>query len=304
MVLVASIRLAAGDKVLAMPRPRFSFPSRRDHSDPWFHVGSVEVTTSVLVAGLCVLSFFLYAANSVIVEALVLFPDDVRSGQIWRVVTWPLANAASLNAAITVAIFWYIGSRVESLLGRLKFLWLLLIVTTVAGILATALDVPLFGLRPIELAVFVVFACEYPKMPFFFGIPAWGLAAVIVGIELLQKIGDRDGDGLIVYVATIAAAIWVARSFGMLVAFQWLPQIKNPFARRKKPTGAKVRSNTASVVVDGPWPTSPPMYTPMQDQHEVDQILDKIAVVGMDGLTADEKKRLNEASRRLRKKGD
>lgn len=41
----------------------------------------------------------------------------------------------------------------------------------------------------------------------------------------------------------------------------------------------------------------------MKDQHEVDQILDKIAVVGMDGLTADEKKRLNEASRRLRKNG-
>jgi len=42
----------------------------------------------------------------------------------------------------------------------------------------------------------------------------------------------------------------------------------------------------------------------MQDQAEVDQILDKIALVGMDGLTADEKKRLNEASKRLRKGGN
>ena len=56
------------------------------------------------------------------------------------------------------------------------------------------------------------------------------------------------------------------------------------------------------MVIDGGWPTTP-TYTPMQDQAEVDRILDKIAVVGMDGLTTDEKKRLNEASKRLRKKG-
>jgi uroporphyrinogen-III decarboxylase len=42
----------------------------------------------------------------------------------------------------------------------------------------------------------------------------------------------------------------------------------------------------------------------MQDQAAVDRILDKIASVGMDGLTADEKKQLNEASKRLRKQGN
>ena len=37
-----------------------------------------------------------------------------------------------------------------------------------------------------------------------------------------------------------------------------------------------------------------------RDQAELDALLDKISADGMDGLTADEKRRLNELSKRLR----
>ena len=287
-----------------MPRYRFSVPSRRGHTDPWFRIGSVDVSTSVLVAGLCVVSFFVYAASPAALDPLILWPVDVRSGQIWRLFTWPIANQPSLFTAISIAVFWYFGNQIESLVGRMKYLWLLLLVAVVPGVVATALDIPIGGIRTVELAIFVVFACEYPKMPFFFGIQAWILAAVFVGIDMLQLIGNRDGEQIILYIVSIATAVWAARSFGMLVALQWLPQIKNPLAKRGKKVGTtKPKTRSAAVVVDGPWPTAPPTYTPMHDQHEVDQILDKIAVVGMDGLSSDEKKRLNDASRRLRKNG-
>jgi hypothetical protein len=36
----------------------------------------------------------------------------------------------------------------------------------------------------------------------------------------------------------------------------------------------------------------------------VDRLLDKISAVGLDGLTADEKRRLKEASERLRRERD
>jgi len=297
-------------------------PKSRGHSDPWFHLGSVDVTTTIIVTALCVLSFFVYAADKTALNSLVLFPSDnpfagsVRGGQIWRLVTWPIANAPSLAAVIGVAIFWYLGSRVEDQLGRVKYLWLLLLLTLLPGLLATLLNVELSGIRTVEIAIFVVFVCENPKMPFFFGIPAWVLAAVIVGIDVLQLLGDRQSEVLVVYLAAIATAVWTARSMGMLNDFQWLPQIHIPGiggktssggrgspARRRRSSGGPSRSNTGPVVVDGPWPTAP-VYRPMQDQAEVDQILDKIALVGMDGLTGDEKKRLNEASKRLRKGGN
>ena len=46
----------------------------------------------------------------------------------------------------------------------------------------------------------------------------------------------------------------------------------------------------------------PPAARPRtpHDQAELDHLLDKISANGMDGLTADEKRRLNELSKRLR----
>ena len=38
------------------------------------------------------------------------------------------------------------------------------------------------------------------------------------------------------------------------------------------------------------------------DQAELDDLLDKISALGMDGLTNDEKRRLNELSKRMRKR--
>jgi hypothetical protein len=62
-------------------------------------------------------------------------------------------------------------------------------------------------------------------------------------------------------------------------------------------------------VVEGPWtrrptpPTAlpqPPGGPSVSDQVELDNLLDKISASGMDGLTDDEKRRLNELSKRLR----
>jgi len=306
-------------RIVPMPgRYRFSMPSNRDRNDPWFRLGSVDVTTSVIVAFLCVLSFFVYAADPAALEPIILNAGDVRRGQVWRLFTWPIANVPSLSSVLAVAIFWYLGSRVEAQLGRARFLWLIAITTVLPALLATAVDFNTYEIRSLEIAIFVIFVMENPKMPFFFGIPAWILAVVIVGIDILQRLGARQSESLLVYVAGIVVALLTARSFGMLTDYPWMPQIKLPGQggspnRRKAATrrsgggesrgGGNRGGGSREVVVDGPWPTTP-IYKPMQDQAEVDKILDKIATVGMDGLTADEKKRLNDASKRLRKGGN
>ena len=209
-------------------RYRFSFPNSRGRTDPWFRVGSVDVTTTVLITALCVLSFFVWAASPSAVEALAQIPSDVTSGQVWRLITWPIANSPDLRVVIAIAIFWYMGSQVENLLGRAKFSWLLGLTTLIPGLLGVLLDIPQAGIGSIELAVFVVFICEYPKAPFFFGIPAWVLGAVIVGIDILRLLGARRPEELILYLAGIATAVWAARSMGMLTSLQWLPPIKVP----------------------------------------------------------------------------
>ena len=71
-------------------RFRFSFPPRRHHDDPWFRIGALDVTTTVLVALVCSLTIFIWTADPGLLRHLVLFPDKVRGGQIWRLLTWPL----------------------------------------------------------------------------------------------------------------------------------------------------------------------------------------------------------------------
>ena len=176
----------------------FSVPERRNASDPWFRIGTLDVGTTVLVILLSVASMVLWAIGGNEIDSvwghLVLIPDEVTSGQIWRVVTWPLANEPGIWEVITLAIFWYFGREIEGMLGRARFAVLLLLLTIIPGIAAVLLDITLFGLNPVELSVFLIFIAEYPFARFFFGIPAWAIGAVIVGIQVLQYLGNRQED--------------------------------------------------------------------------------------------------------------
>jgi len=299
----------------------FSVPERRNFGDPWFRIGTLEVTTTVLVVLLCVVGMFIRAADQSVWLKLVLFPDLVLDGEVWRIVTWPIANEAGLWPVITLAIFWYFGREIEGSLGRVRFGLLLLILTVLPAIVGTLVDLPQAGLDPIELAVFLLFVGEYPYARFFFGLPAWALGAVILGIQVLQLLGDRNDEGIIFLFVTIATAAITARSMGLLSSLPWIPAIpigrgssgstKRRSKRRRSSGGGG--GSSGGEVVAGPWtssrsgparssrlPQPPPSTAFNADQAELDALLDKISEKGMDGLTGDEKRRLNELSKRMR----
>ncbi len=297
----------------------FSVPERRNAGDPWFRIGTLEVTTTVLVVLLCVVGMFIRAISLDAWLRLVLFPDLVRDGEVWRIITWPVANEAGLWPVITLAIFWYFGREIEGLLGRVRFGVLLLVLAVLPGLVGTAVDLPQAGLRPVELAVFLVFVAEYPYIRFFFGIPAWAIGAVFLGIEVLQLLGDRNEEGIIFLFVTIAAAAITTRSMGLLSSLPWIPAIpigrssaKRQSSRKRSGRSSKKRGGGGEVVA-GPWPSSrpgpssssrlpqpPPTAEHVADQAELDSLLDKISDRGMDGLTSEEKRRLNELSKRMR----
>ena len=115
---------------------------------------------------------------------------------------------------------------------------------------------------------------------------------------------------------SMSAIVLPARAMGLAEALPWIPKIPIPSGsgRRKKKAARKSRGSGQGEVVNGPWATparsAPPRGAPLpqppranddpHDQAELDQLLDKISARGMDGLTADEKRRLNELSKRLR----
>jgi hypothetical protein len=296
----------------------FSVPERRNSGDPWFRIGTLEVTTTVLVVLMSVAGMFLWAAGhdrGSVWDRLVLWPNLVRDGEVWRVVTWPVANEPGLWPVLTLAIFWYFGREIEGLLGRVRFAILLLLLAVIPGVVGTLVDLPQAGLRPVELAVFLLFVAEYPYARFFFGIPAWAIGAVFLGIEVLQLLGERNDEGIIFVFVTIATAAITARSMGLLSSLPWIPAI--PIGRSsggsRKRRSSRRRSSGGGEVVAGPWtssrsgparssrlPQPPPSAAFTADQAELDALLDKISEKGMDGLTGEEKRRLNELSKRMR----
>lgn len=286
---------------------RFSFSSPDDRSSgqPWFTVGQVAVTTTVLVTVLGAASMVLWAISQSLILELALIPELVRDGQLWRLITWPLANQPTLWTIIGLAIFWYFGREIESLMGRNRFAWTIGFLTLVPALAATVLSLPQAGFRPLQFAVFLLFIAQYPFARFFFGIPAWALGAVFIALEVLQLVGLREYGGIVFLGVSLLTAAVVGKSYGLMEQFAVIPSLPLPgressgrSTRRRRGNRRRhaARSSAPGEVVSGPW--SPPGDPSLQ--HELDALLDKIAAGGMESLSADEKRRLNELSKRLR----
>jgi hypothetical protein len=285
----------------------------RGSDDGWFRLGSVDVTTVLLVAALSIVSFVVWALeppSKTIQSALMLNPDAFVHGQVWRIFTWPIAypNGMGIFDIIAVALFWYFGTEIERQLGRKRMAWFLGLVTVGLGLLWVGIveaTTPnpalfsLFSLNQVELMVLLVFIAEYPGRRFFFNIPGWVIGVVIIGISVLGYLGDRDWRLLVNFLLGLALTAVIARSMGLMAELTWVPNL----AIRRRPKKAKRNKRAAGegTVVAGPWnPTPTPPVS--RDQAELDALLDKISASGMDSLTDQERQHLLVLRDRLRRR--
>ena len=303
-------------------------PKRRAEDDPWFRVGSIDVTTTVFVIALNVFVMFLYAISNAFFFRLILFRPLVTNGEVWRLVTWPFATRPDIGAAFTLAFFWFTGREVERLFGRVRYTKFLVTIAAVTTVLGLAVNIPVGGLRFVVLAVFCAFAAENPRMPFFFGIPVWVIALVYVGLDVLQYLGDRQSELLLVMIGAIGTALVLLRGYGWGSEVPWVPRVAIPpllggptnptkrpnsgGTRKRAPKTGRGRSGGGSVVT-GPWgekgtgtattaaDSGPrlPRTGPLS-QADVDRVLDKVAATGLNSLTEEERAVLEQASRTLR----
>ncbi|MBK5333572.1 MAG: rhomboid family intramembrane serine protease [Ilumatobacteraceae bacterium] len=275
----------------------YSKPSRRGPNDPWFRIGKLDIGSAAFLGLMCAVSVLIYALEPVdkpILFKLALIPSEIKSGQVWRVFTWPLANGLDqqlLWVIISIAVLWYFGGRLEEQVGRTRIAWFLAMIIVIPGLVGTALDLPQAGVHTVQLVVLLTYIAEYPNVRFFFGIPAWVLGAVYVAAEVLQLSGDRAGRRLLFFVVSLLVGALAARAVGMLEGVPWIPKVAMPHRRRTP------KQSRRPAVVAGPWAGS---TTVSAAQSELDELLDKISATGMNSLSKSEKERLNELSKRLR----
>lgn len=287
-------------------RFQLSFPEPR-RRDGWFRIGSIDVTTTALLCLLSVASMFLYAISRAAVFGLVFIPAEVRSGELWRLVTWPIASQPSIWVFISIVFFWIFGHSTEEMVGRKRYAGLVAlivvapaaVVTLVPGLSATA---GAGGLSLLGTVMLVLFAAERPNAPFFFGIPAWIIAVVFVGLDVLRFVADRFWGSLAQEVLMIVFALVMVRQWGHVSDLQFIPTFTKGGARGSTSAG-RSRSRQAAGrgrkqgrdfdrVVSGPWSGPSPA-----DQAEMDRLLDKMNSVGLNDA---ERKRLSELGKRLR----
>ena len=284
-------------------RFQLNFPEPRPR-DGWFKLGGFDVTTTALLVGLGVISMFAYAISPSSLSKLAFVPELVRDGELWRLVTWPIATNPSIWALISLAFFWIFGHRIEEMVGRTRFTRLVAILIVMPAIVVTVLGISRGGSVGIGLlgtAMLCIFAADQPNAPFFFGIPAWVIAVIFVAIDVLQYVGNRWWGVLVQLLLTVALALVVMRQFGELrETMSFIPQVFGDTkssgsrgGRSAKPAKRKKQSRDFDrVVTQGPWngPTA-------GDQAEMDRLLDKMNSVGLSDV---ERKRLSELGKRLR----
>lgn len=282
-----------------------SWLSGSEQDNPWFRIRSYGVGTSELVAGLSLVMMVVYAISPTLASYLVLSPGGVLHGYVWQVVTWPFIDSPSIWTIWNAVVFWFTGKQLEREIGKSRFGWMLLGITVAGSLLAVLLglvfsvNLPvLAGLSTISMIVVLIFIAQNPRMPVFFGIPAWVLGLVIVILPLLSYVGARYWVGLLHFVLTLVAAAIVAKLTGLLSGFEFIPGHSVNGGQRKRRRKAGSRKNTGgSNVVQGPWVGAEP---PARGDDEMDALLDKIMANGLDSLTTKERKRLEELRQQRR----
>lgn len=288
-------------------------------SDGWFRIGSLEFTTVVLVVALAVVSVIEWAFEGSLGPVqthLVLTPDDVIHGQVWRLVTWPIAYPAGIGFfdIFAIFLFWYFGTEIEALLGKKKMAWFLGLVTVGLGLLwvafveGTAISngaasdaFQLSTLSQLQLMMLLVFIAEYPRRRFFFNIPGWVIGAVIVALYVIDYLGGREWLLLLNFLLGLVLTALIARAMGLLSEVTWLPRLAVRRGPRRPRRSRGSRGTTGPTVVPGPWQPAPPPPV-SKDQAALDALLDKISATGMDSLTDHEREQLLVLRDRLRRK--
>lgn len=270
-----------------------SFFPARGNADPWFRLGRLEVGTTVAVAATVVLSWIAWVVSGGgLGAALGYHPAILGSGQIWRLFTWPWANALGFWPVLNLFFFWYFGSELEAQIGRIKMAWLLVGVwaslTLVVSVVGLAFDGGLFGFGMIQFMVLLVWIAEYPTRRFFFSIPAWVFGVALVALQLLVALGERDFAPLISLPLSLILVAVAARRAGLLSSFPWIrgaPAQRRPTAQRR-PAAQRRPDREQRRRGD--------------DRARLDELLDRINETGLHGLTAAEKRELKKLSERLR----
>ena len=250
--------------------------------------------------------------GSWVLEVGAFWPGDV-SGRWWTLATYAFLHAGFLHLLFNMILLFFFGPAVEERMGGRSFaafyftcgvggaIFALIITSLRSADPSAAL--PIVGASGAVLGVALAFAMNWPNAPvYIFPLPMpikvkW-LVGFLAAVNLLAVLGNAGGrvawpvhvGGLLFGFIYLKSEKGILQRTRQTVRRQLLRQGEAERHRIKEPmtaaqTGRRERASGSSV----------------KRYDEMDRVLDKISQSGLESLTPEERKVLDDASRKLRK---
>jgi membrane associated rhomboid family serine protease len=231
----------------------------------------------------------------------------------WQFVTYMFMHADFLHFLFNMLALWMFGMEMENSWGSRKFLIFYMLCGIGAGVV-DFLAAPLIGhmggtvgASGAVFGVMIAFAMLFPDRPiylyFLFPIRAKYLIGIWIGLEVLNGVlGTDNGVAHFAHLGGAAVGfLYMAIDLGLIPLREWTISFKGeeslPFsgASRARKVGEEVRDAKFYDISTG----RPVDRKDEVGQDVIDAILDKISTGGYQSLSEEEKRILNEASRRM-----
>jgi membrane associated rhomboid family serine protease len=296
----------------------------RTRGSGWFS-GSTPACKWILIANIvCFLLPRFLPDDRILYEWFAAYSRLIlEKGQVWRLITATfLHNPDNIWHIVGNMLFlWFIGREMEAFYGTKEFLWLYFsaaFVSTLCWTIAdypTTQDIPMVGASGAIMAVVSLYTFYNPRREFIlfiFPVEMWLLLTIYVVSDLWGLLATRGGS-LTAFAAHLggfgyAVAFWsldlrLSRLKAFLPTGRPRLRIVHPEPKREAPAARPTVAATWSAESASSARSAPTaVVTEEQLNARLDEILVKIAREGRNSLTDDEKRILEEASRRARSK--
>jgi membrane associated rhomboid family serine protease len=249
-----------------------------------------------------------------LVEYLALEPREVHL-KPWTILTYAFLHLGLGHIFFNMLALFFFGPMLEDRWGSREFIKFYLVAAAGSALFAAleAIFIPgvfVLGASGAIYGLLMAFAVIWPTMP----IHIWGIFPIqarwLVAIMALVSILLIGGGGVshLAHLGGFATAFLYLKS-------PWAPSAWGPVSRPKKkkakaagggggsPFGWLKRDKAAPSAAPTPQKPTGGTIRPREEQQlldDVDRILEKISARGLGSLTEEERKRLDEVSRRYR----
>ncbi len=283
----------------------------------WF--GTVPPVCKAIIAINVVVFLFEQLGKVDLAETFAASPESVlHHYRVWQLLTATFLHVGPMHVLMNMWLFWIVGREMEQLYGSRDFLAFYLsaaVVSTltwvlVAGAANSHSPVPMMGASGAVMGTMMLYTLFFPRREmlfFFIPMPIWLLTAIYLGYPLFPVIAGGSTNIAIESHLGGAGFAYLFKTFDLRLSrfasgrsLRPGLRISSPAPREKTRSRAPNPSRTPASVGTAAKSGQASVIPEEQLDARLDEVLAKIAREGRSGLTEDEQRVLQEASRRAR----